>query len=243
MATINAVGSPLKGTSGTGSFAGTTSPVFTTPRTATVYDSSGNQVLALQGSTTCRLNISTNNGTSPVLSVAGSSGGDLGFQTQLGGIFRFTTSSSSLVMQILTGNGIAQNNIYFPSSLLPCDITFPGAASQTLCADSSNSGSITTAPPASSTSSIVLGSAFQNPYGYDILATVYLSVTAATADTISLGVGPTSSPTQSNILSGLTVAGLTVIPVPIYIPSQYYALLTVGGSVTASISGQIQIPV
>ena len=99
-------------------------------------------------------------------------------------------------------------------------------------------GSLITAPANSSGSSLSLGSNFQNTTGTDILLTVFISVSAATSASILSGVGSASSPTQQTIVSGLTLAALNIITVPLYIPSGYYALVSTSGTITASISGQ-----
>lgn len=105
--------------------------------------------------------------------------------------------------------------------------------------------SIVTSPAASSSSTLAIGTAYQNTLGYDVVLTVYLAVTAAVAGTILLGVGPTNTPTQQTIVSGLNlVAAFIVVPVTIYLPAGYYALLSTGGtSVAQTISGQQAMPV
>ena len=103
---------------------------------------------------------------------------------------------------------------------------------------------IATAPVAGSqTSALIVGTAFHNTLGYDVVLTVYLSVTAATSASILLGVGKTTTPTQQTIVSGLTIASQQIIPVTIYLPSAYYALLSVSGTITETISGQQIMPV
>jgi len=105
------------------------------------------------------------------------------------------------------------------------------------------SNSIMTQPAASSASTLALGTAYQNTDGYDVMLTVYLSITAALTASIVLGVGPTNTPTQQTIVSGLTLAALSIIPVNIYLPSGYYAILDTSGTITLSISGQIAMPI
>lgn len=242
MPVVNSVGNTLTGASGSGSFIGSTSATLTTPRMNTIYDSAGRQLLGFSGNANCRLSMSASS-TDFQFTVQGTTGQNLNFTTANNGIFYFTTNSPSLAFSVYTSNGLTENQLFFPSALGTSAIYFPSKATQTLCSDSSNSGSITTAPPASSAPSLSVGTAFQNSLGYDVIVTVYLSVSAATAADILLGVGPTNTPTQQTIISGLTLAALNVIPIPIYIPSQYYALLSTSGTITQTISGQIQIPV
>ena len=103
--------------------------------------------------------------------------------------------------------------------------------------------SFITAPAASSASAITLGSAFQNTLGYDAVFVVYLSITAATAADIVLGVDNNNAPTTQTIMSGITVAAQDLVSVPIYIPNGYYCLLDTTGVITLTISGQIAMPV
>lgn len=105
------------------------------------------------------------------------------------------------------------------------------------------SSNLMTNPAASSSSSLSLGSDYQNTLGYDVMITVYLSVTSSLAADILLGVGPSSSPTQQTVVSGLTLAALNIVPVNIYLPANYYAKLSTSGTITASITGQICMPV
>lgn len=121
--------------------------------------------------------------------------------------------------------------------------TFPDASGTVFLAGGAiSASSISSAPAASQASSLTLGSAYQNTFGYDVVLTVYLAVTAATAGTIQIGVGSTNTPTQQTVVSGLTLAALAIIPLTIYIPNNYYALITLT-TVTATISGQQAMPV
>lgn len=97
------------------------------------------------------------------------------------------------------------------------------------------------APPVSTSSSLSVGSAYQNTQAYDVVITVYLSITAATSASILLGVGSTNTPTQQTILSSFSTTGL--ISIPIYIPAGYFALLSTSGTITQTISGQITMAV
>jgi|GEM_PF-4227210 hypothetical protein len=96
-----------------------------------------------------------------------------------------------------------------------------------------------TNPPASSASTLSLGTAYQNTLGYDVMLTVYLSVTSALVGNILLGVGNNDSPDQQTIVSGITLAALSIVPISIYLPANYYAKLSTSGTISASIIGQI----
>ena len=208
--------------------------------------STGRHILSLldSGTSTNYLGIENSATTDPItLSVAGT-GANAGMQfiARNDGLFTFYTTNSP---QINVYGGGGANYLSFPQNGSTNTYTFQDATG-VLCFDTSNSGfgsgSITTAPPASTTSSMTIGS-YQNPENYDVMLTIYLDVTASTADTISLLVSSDGSGTLSTIVSNLTVATSTIIPIPIYIPASYTAVLEVGGTVTATVSGQIQIPI
>ncbi len=99
--------------------------------------------------------------------------------------------------------------------------------------------SLSSAPAVSQASSLSLGSAYVNPFGYDVVLVVYLNVTVNAGGDVLCGVGPTNTPTQQTLVTGLTVLGF--LPVTIYLPKGYYALLSV--TLTASIVGQQAFPV
>lgn len=103
------------------------------------------------------------------------------------------------------------------------------------------SGTFATIPPLSATiqtalGNLALGTAYQNTLSYDVRLTVYLSVTVNTSGVVSLGVGTTSTPSQSTIITGVTTTGF--LPVTFKIPAGYYALLSISGTITDTIAGQ-----
>lgn len=102
---------------------------------------------------------------------------------------------------------------------------------------------VISAPGASSAATLALGTAYQNTSGHDVMVTVYLAISTATNASILLGVGPTNTPTQQTIISSLTLAALGIVPVNIYIPNNYYALLSESGTITETISGQITMQI
>ena len=209
--------------------------------TSGIKNSSGDSVLLLS-STSSSVNYlqinATNTGSSPSLQSAGSDTNvNLGLATQGTGVV-FITSLSNSPFEISSGTGYQHTtNFSFANTAQTRTVTFQDA-SGTLCMDTSSSGSITTAPPVSASSTLVVGTAYQNTLGYDIVLTVYLSVTAATTASILLGVGTTTTPTQQTIVSSLTTAAIVVIPVTIYLPNNYYAKLSTSGTITQTISGQ-----
>lgn len=140
-------------------------------------------------------------------------------------------------------NSSATNVITGLGTLVYTGLSFPGSSSninattQTL---NTFGPSISTAPAASSLSTLSLGSAYQNTLGYDVLLTVYINITINAAGNITCGVGPTSTPTAQTLVTGVTVLGY--FPISVYLPSNYYALITATG-LTASIVGQQVTPV
>ena len=89
--------------------------------------------------------------------------------------------------------------------------------------------------------SLVLGTALQNLTGYDVMLIVYINITVNVSGTISSGVGPTVTPTQQTIVTGVTTLG--IVPVTVYLPANYYALISVDVNITATIVGQQATPI
>lgn len=141
------------------------------------------------------------------------------------------TGNSPSIGSITQGTGILVNNT-------PGGITISTDASAT-----PTFASIKTAPPASQSSSLALGTAYQNTFGYDIVLTVYLAVTSSVTASVLSGVGPTTTPTQQTIISGASIGAFSIIPVTLYVPNNYYALLSTSGTITVAISGQQAMPV
>lgn len=81
---------------------------------------------------------------------------------------------------------------------------------------------------------LTLGTAYQNTHGYDVMMVVYLNITVNAGGNVKCGVGPTNTPGQQTLLTGLTALGF--FPVSFYLPAGYYALIT--ATVTATITGQ-----
>lgn len=244
MTTINSVGSGLKGTTGTGTFVGNTSATINTPKINEIWGST--RVCTFGGGST-NVNYWVMQGSATGLPLFfGAQGSDINVPVWLGskGDAPVTLFSQSSTYQFQITDGGSYSRFAMDFTGTPNLYNFPGnCPNGNVVCDISGNHSITTAPPASSDSALGVGGSYQNTNGYDIIVTVYLSVTAATSADILLGVGPSSTPTQSTIVSGLTLAALNIIPIQIYIPAQYYALLSTSGTITQTISGQIQIPV
>lgn len=244
MTTVNQVGVGLSGASGTGNFAGTTSATLTTPKIAQINDTNSNAILELSpvGSAVNYLTIYNNAASAPPTIVSTGSDTNIGITltTKGTGPLQVTTAATTEPLILLSGTG-SQHSTYFSftDSNAARTVTFPDASGTVQLQGSA----IISAPGNSATASLSVGSNFQNTTGNDIVLTVYLAVSAATSASILLGVGSASSPTQQTIVSGLTLAALGIIAVPIYIPNNYYALLSTSGTITQTISGQIAMPV
>jgi hypothetical protein len=102
--------------------------------------------------------------------------------------------------------------------------------------------SLSTAPANSQNATLEIGTPYQNTLGYDILLTVYLTVASASSANILLGVGSTNTPAYQYLVQDFTITN-TIIPIPIYLPANYYALLNTSGTIDVDISGQQAIPV
>ena len=103
--------------------------------------------------------------------------------------------------------------------------------------------SVVTAPAASSSSSLALGTSYQNTLGYDVMLSVYLNITSALSASVLLGVGSTSTPTQQTLFGPVTLSVLSIIPINIYLPADYYAKLSTSGTIVSAIAGQIAMPI
>jgi hypothetical protein len=102
-------------------------------------------------------------------------------------------------------------------------------------------GTVATSPPTSATiqtalGNLTLGTAYHNTLSYDVKMTVFIAVTADTSMVLKDGVGTTNTPTQTTIITGTTATG--IIPVNVRIPTGYYRLLSISGTVTDAIVGQ-----
>lgn len=153
--------------------------------------------------------------------------------------------NAATAQPIIINSGTALQHttiLSFPNVADSITYTFPDE-SGTLILDTAGTGGIDTSPPPSQSSSLAIGTAYQNTLGYDVVITVYLAVSSATTANILLGVGPTNTPTQQTIISGLSLIALGIIPIPIYLPNNYYALLSTTGTISLTISGQQAMPV
>lgn len=79
---------------------------------------------------------------------------------------------------------------------------------------------------------IAFGTPVQNGADYPILVSGTCIVTAATAALISLGVGPTATPTVDPITPAITVAAATSVAFSAVVPSGYTISLTHTGTIT-----------
>lgn len=140
----------------------------------------------------------------------------------------------------VTGTGTFTYNNLSTFGALSAEIFDPGlnyASYATL------TGSMNTAPAGSAASTLILGTPYQNTLGYDVILTVYIAVNGVALGTISAGVDVFSPPFQQTLLTGITTADFFMIPVTLYLPADYYALITTGGLITAAITGQQVTPV
>lgn len=246
MPVVNSVGNVLTGVTGSGNFVGGTAPTITNPKINTIFGTTAAICNFSQATSAVNtLTIAAANTGQPPRIFPGS--GDLDVDLFLGargnGGFRLATQKTNQQIGIYdTITATYSGLMTFPNIGSSYEIIFQPLTG-TVCIDQSSSGSLTTAPPNSSTAGLTIGGAYQNPNGYDINLTVYLEVTAATSADILLGVSSLSTPVQQTIISGLTIAALQIIPIQIYIPAGYFALLSISGTLAGSISGQIQIPV
>ena len=217
--------------------------------TSGINDGSGNTILSLSSTASAvnYLQIQNRPTTqSPVFSALGTDT-DIGMQllAKGAGVFRSATTATSNQFRYDVGAGLASVNYFnFNTTTGTNTFTFPAVSGTVqLQGQKAIVPNLSTSPANSASSTLAVGTAYQNTLGYDIVLTVYLSVTAATSANILLGVGSTNTPTQQTIISSITTAALQIIPVTIYLPNQYYALLSTSGTITQTISGQQAMPV
>jgi len=104
-----------------------------------------------------------------------------------------------------------------------------------------STNTLISSPAASGAAGLVLGVPYQNSLGYDVTLQVYFDITSNTSGVISCGVGPTNTPPQQVIVTGSTTVGY--LPVSVYLPNNYYALISTTGTITIAIRGQNVTPV
>lgn len=209
-----------------------------------ILDSNGNNILlftTIASSVNYLQLLNASTGNSPSFLAAGTDTNvGINFAAKAAGPFIFQSTLSSQVMEFSTGTAYQHATfLSFANTSASRTVTFPDA-SGTLQLQSQP---LITAPGNSASASLVLGTSFQNTTGSDILLTVYLSITAATTAAIQLGVGSATNPTQQTIVSSVTIAATIIVPVPIYIPNNYFALLSTSGTITDTIVGQIAVPI
>ncbi len=239
------------------SFAASTTPRFDTIKSRSAVQ--GSFVATQSGDNVFALNIFADNGSSY-------SGKAAAILVNCTSALTSTGIPSSILFQtngtganLVTGMTLDNNQVLTLANALPVTSGGTGLTSLSTFATSgantnitamtgltgalSTPTSISSAPAASQSSSLALGTAYLNPFGYDVVLTVYVAVTSATSASILCGVGPTITPTQQTIISGLTLAALSVIPITVYLPAGYYALISNSGTITDSIAGQQAMPV
>ena len=154
-----------------------------------------------------------------------------------------TPGNSAVPIKMLNGSSVPAGSLLANNiAVLIYTQRSAGTAYYGLLNSGSNSGMITN-PPVSASSSLAVGTAYQNTLGYDVVITVYLSVTSATSASLLLGIGTSTTPTQQTIVSGFTTAVTHIIPITIYLPTGYYAKLSTSGTISQTISGQQTMPV
>ena len=118
------------------------------------------------------------------------------------------------------------------------EISFDGGTTKV----TTSSGGLVTQPPDSHTATTAFGNtivpniALQNTTGYDVILNVGLAVTSATAATVSLGIGPTSTPDTDIIVPTFTTADPRAFVMTAYVPNNYYILVATTGTIAGSAS-------
>ena len=147
----------------------------------------------------------------------------------------FATAASQSIITI--GNNTSASSVTITAGTGKVTINSPTATIL--------SSGIATAPVNSSTAttafgtSLTAGTGLQNTTGYNILVNICVSVTSATTATITLGVGPTSTPTAATVVASFSSAG-SVQNFSAIVPNNYYVLVNTTGTITVgSITTQV----
>ncbi len=132
MATSNQIGLGLSGSSGTGNFAGTTSPTLTTPRIAQINDTSGNAALAFQASGSANYWQFTNApalGSITLSAIGSDSAIDASINTK--GTGKLTISTGALTQPLIIYSGTSSQHgstFNFSNTAAVRNYTFPDAS-------------------------------------------------------------------------------------------------------------------
>ena len=207
------------------SSAGTTTTLTAASARVQNLTGSSNQTFKLPDATTLSVGSSWyfNNNSTGVLSVI-----DNGSNT----ICTVPSGGEALVTAIVT---VVANGLWDSHFLIPSNGAW-GTAALT-------APSIITTPAVSATSTLSIGTSYQNTLGYDVILIAYLDIASATTASIQCGVGPTITPTQQTIIGSITTATDVFIPVTVYLPNNYYVKISTTGTISASVSGQQVTPV
>lgn len=97
------------------------------------------------------------------------------------------------------------------------------------------SGTVSTAPPASASVAVSLGTPIQNTLGYDAMLVVFVKITAATGASLLAGTSSSATPPVNPYVAADSLTG--VVPIPLYVPSTYYGVVSTQGTITATATG------
>ena len=154
--------------------------------------------------------------------------------TKGNGIWAAADSAGGLSL-IIDGNAIP--NVHTPigyvnnCTILPATV---GVGIGNSSNASSTPGTYASIPPTSAAiqtalGNLALGTAYHNTLTYDVWLTIYLGITANTSGVVKDGVGTTTTPTQTTIITGSTLTG--IVPIRAKIPAGQYRLLSLSGTV------------
>lgn len=212
-----------------------------------VNDANGNHVLGFSTTASAVNYIYLQNNVTTGAAILGSTGSDTNISIELlpkGTGMTQCFSLGNIPIFFFSGTAYQHTtNFTFANTAQSRTVTWPDADGTVQFQGQSLGSTVISAPAASQSSSLSIGAAYQNAFGYDIVLTVYISVASAVTASILSGIGPTNTPTQQTVVSGLTVSAVSIITIPLYIPSGYYALLSTSGTISATISGQQAMPV
>lgn len=120
--------------------------------------------------------------------------------------------------------------------------TAPGASGVTTIPIAIKSTPAASVTATAAFSTLAVDTPLQSSLGYDVLVSGVIRITSATAGTIALGVGPTSTPTASPYLAAFTSATAVALPYAAVVPAGYYLSLVSGGTIVIAAITAVATP-
>jgi hypothetical protein len=148
-----------------------------------------------------------------------------------------TTGDNHVIRIGTNGTGGGAQSSCFIAGIEGATYSGPSPTPALTYCDTTHSQIVSTLAVASATvttnfGQIAVGTALQNTANYAILVNVSLVITAATSATIIMGIGSTSSPSTSTVVTTFSTAASEIISFSGFVPAGYYILVNTTGTIT-----------